>query len=212
MDSLVCQAALVNTLDSAEPTGRVLVVCTGNVCRSPFIEGILRLQLPPSIQVASAGTAALAGEPVDPRVSAALGSDAANSSRAAARQLTPEIIHDAQLVLTATRAHRGAVASLHPRALGYTFAFGDFSALARAVILDDLGEGDSPADVLRRKAAAVAGQRGLAPPKPVGEVDIVDPYRRDDRVFAAMVAQVLEGLPPVLRLLVHSTAVDTRLL
>nr|WP_145546216.1 low molecular weight protein-tyrosine-phosphatase [Variovorax boronicumulans] len=52
---------------------RILVVCTGNICRSPLAEALLRLQLQAdgrgqSAQVQSAGTRALVGKPVDETV------------------------------------------------------------------------------------------------------------------------------------------------
>lgn len=52
---------------------RILIVCTGNICRSPLAEAMLRLQLradghDPQVQVRSAGTRALVGRPVDDTV------------------------------------------------------------------------------------------------------------------------------------------------
>ncbi|GMA87571.1 hypothetical protein GCM10025868_28210 [Angustibacter aerolatus] len=44
---------------------RVLVVCTGNVCRSPLVERLLRQRLgTDAVDVSSAGTQALVGEPM----------------------------------------------------------------------------------------------------------------------------------------------------
>ena len=40
--------------------GRVLVVCTGNTCRSPMLQALLRAR---GVDVDSAGTAAAAGDP-----------------------------------------------------------------------------------------------------------------------------------------------------
>jgi len=52
----------------APTPGRVLTVCTGNICRSPFLERALQAELDRSwgrgeIEVASGGTGALAGSP-----------------------------------------------------------------------------------------------------------------------------------------------------
>jgi len=48
---------------------KVLMVCLGNICRSPLAEGILQQKLDPKIvEVASAGTAGYhVGNPPDPR-------------------------------------------------------------------------------------------------------------------------------------------------
>ena len=44
---------------------RVLTICTGNICRSPMAEGILRatFQADPLMTISSAGTHAVAGNP-----------------------------------------------------------------------------------------------------------------------------------------------------
>lgn len=61
----------------AAPALRVLMVCSGNICRSPTAEGVLRAKLLAAglggrIEVASAGTQGLhAGEPPDARAIAA---------------------------------------------------------------------------------------------------------------------------------------------
>jgi protein-tyrosine phosphatase len=49
----------------------VLLVCLGNICRSPMAEAVLRAQLPDVKLVASAGTNAVGG-PMDARAAAAL--------------------------------------------------------------------------------------------------------------------------------------------
>ncbi|MDQ3594532.1 MAG: low molecular weight phosphotyrosine protein phosphatase, partial [Pseudomonadota bacterium] len=45
---------------------RVLIVCIGNICRSPTAESLLRGALPCSdIKISSAGIAALVGKPIE---------------------------------------------------------------------------------------------------------------------------------------------------
>jgi protein-tyrosine phosphatase len=189
----------------AEPTvvttGRVLVVCTANVCRSPFIERLLRLALPESIPVISAGTRALVGAPVDERVARRLRQLGADPGGFAARQLTGELVSGAHLVLTATRAHRAAVATLHPRALDYAFTLGDFSDLAAGVDVDGRHPAPSEMQWVGYVTRLAAARRGMVPPRSAAEVDIPDPYRRKDEIFDAMAQQVLGALPSVVRLL-----------
>ena len=50
----------------------ILTVCTGNVCRSPIAEKLLRLELRdlPGVRVHSAGTNALVNAPMTPEVKA----------------------------------------------------------------------------------------------------------------------------------------------
>ena len=103
------------------------MVCTGNICRSPFIERLLRVSVPGSSVVTSAGTEALVGEPMDPAVAELVRRQGGDAEGFAARQVTAEMVGEVDLVLTATRAHRAAVAFMQPKALRYGFTLGDFS-------------------------------------------------------------------------------------
>ncbi len=178
-------------------------MCTGNVCRSPFIERLLQARLDPSssLTVSSAGTGALVGHPMDERAADQLIQAGGTPDGFVARQLSADLVASAQLVLTATRGHRGEVVTLHPKAVRYTFTFRDFADLASGV--EDSGLADAPtgaawlADVVRR----VAARRGVDPPLPVDEADVVDPFRRADGVFRQMSQQVLAALPSVVRVL-----------
>lgn len=185
----------------AQLTGRILVVCTGNVCRSPFIERVLRLKLAGlDIVVESAGTGALVGEPIDPCAAAQIRAHGADPGGYAARQITAGLIEEADLVLTATRRHRGEVAVISPRALRYAFAWNDFAELVRAMRAEEL-DGLSQEGGLRQVVAAVAARRGSVPPRSAQEVDIVDPYRQGRAVFEQMGEQVMAALPDVVRAL-----------
>ncbi len=182
-------------------TGRILVVCTGNVCRSPFAERVLRLELAGlDIVVESAGTGALVGQPMDARAAHQVRAFGADSSDHVARQITVGLIEGADLLLTATRRHRGDVAVMSPRALRYAFAWNDFAELVRTMSVEELdqrGQGGN----LRQVVAAVAARRGSVPPRSAQEVDIVDPYRRGRALFEQMGEQVMASLPDVVRAL-----------
>jgi len=115
---------------------RVLIVCTGNICRSPFIERVLQARLDDrlsgsgrGIAVRSAGTGALTGSEMDAQAAAQLVAHGGDPAGFRARDLTPELIAESDLVLTATRAHRGKVALMSPKALRRVFTFRDFADL-----------------------------------------------------------------------------------
>src|SRR6476469_6254579 len=117
---------------------RILTVCTGNVCRSPYLERALQTELdrswgPGEVEVTSGGTGALAGDPVDEGSRVIMDRLGYPAEGFVARTLLPEHVESADLVLTATRAHRGKVATLHPRALRYVFAFREFADLLGGV-------------------------------------------------------------------------------
>lgn len=92
----------------------VLVVCTGNICRSPMAEHVLRRAfdeagLGDAVTVSSAGTGdwhvGQGAHPPAQRVLAAAGYPCGH----VARQITPEMVDDADLVLAADRGHLAAL-------------------------------------------------------------------------------------------------------
>ena len=186
-------------------SARILTVCTGNICRSPFLERALQQELdqswgPGAVEVASAGTGALAGQSMEDQAQELLVAQGYSADGFVARQLTADQIASADLVLTATRAHRGKVASLHPRALRYVFAFREFADLLSGIADEHLGRpGEQARDHVTRVVALAAVQRGMRPPLDDYDADIVDPYRRGPEVFDEMTKQILDSLPGVVR-------------
>ncbi|HEY3534439.1 MAG TPA: low molecular weight phosphatase family protein [Pedococcus sp.] len=189
---------------------RILTVCTGNVCRSPFLERALQTELdrswgPGAVEVRSAGTGALVDDPMDPSARERLEQAGYAADGFRARQLTADLVAAADLVLTATRAHRAQVAQLHPRALRYVFSFREFADLVSGVGPERLGsvDGDAAAHVATVVSLA-AGQRGLRPPLSDEDADIVDPFRRAPEVFDRMRRQIEDSMPVVVRALGRS--------
>src|SRR4051794_36866270 len=91
----------------------VLVVCTGNQCRSPASEALLRRRLGPGtadFEIWSAGTAARDGAVLHPLTADALAHHGAGLRRHQARRLLVEDVLGADLVLCAERMHRVHVA------------------------------------------------------------------------------------------------------
>ncbi|HEY8789895.1 MAG TPA: hypothetical protein VIM10_12300 [Actinopolymorphaceae bacterium] len=193
--------------DSSEGSGRsarILVVCTGNVCRSPIMERYLARHLDErwhgegAMIVASAGTSALVGSPMDDRAAEKARSLGLDTAGFTARALTVEAIAAADLVLTATRQHRGTVVSMYPKALRSCFAVRDFAAVLAE--LPGASEGDGADDArrrVRRVVAAAAARRGFSPPLAPADADIMDPYRRSDEVYAVMLSQIVDAMPGI---------------
>ena len=188
---------------------RILIVCTGNICRSPFIERLLQRRLdehrPGSdhgIQVRSAGTSAMTGCSMDERAAAQLVAYGGDPAGFTARDLTPELIAESDLVLTATRAHRGKVATMYPKALRQVFTFADFADLVAGIDgLTARVTNMDPRVWVGQVTEKAAASRGLKPPLEPAQADIVDPFGRDDEVFATMAQQVVASMPAVVRAL-----------
>ena len=101
----------------------VLTVCTGNICRSPAVERLLTAALGPDsgVRVESAGVGAVVGAPVAPLMTALLDAVGVSYAGFAARQVTEEMVREADLVLALTRRHRSALVELAPAAVRRTF-------------------------------------------------------------------------------------------
>jgi protein-tyrosine phosphatase len=167
---------------------RVLVVCTGNIARSPLAERLLQARLDAAgvdAVVSSAGTGALVGRPMTPEAAEIATRLGANPDGHVARQLTPQLLADADLVLTASRPHRAEVASLLPKASRKSFTMREFARVAEYLANDPTA--DVPPGAVGSPAAlieSVALSRGFAPPPETPEDDnVVDPYRRPIEVY-----------------------------
>lgn len=171
---------------------RILAVCTGNVCRSPAIEGLLRAALP-SVEVSSAGTGALVGHGVSAPMAALLEQAGALPENFAARQLNAELVRSADLVLTATAAHRGEVVQLVPAAVRRTFTARELGRLTAHVPAGSL-PGATTAERLAALVATAPTFRAVAGP---GPADIVDPWRRPDVVYRQAFDEIHAALAPL---------------
>ena len=203
---------------------RVLMVCTGNICRSPLAERMLAHDLDlrsatwgpawrngAAIVVSSAGTAAELGQPMTAQTARLADEYGADPAGHVARQLTADMVAGSDLVLTLTRDHRRQVVSLHPRATRYTFALTEFARVLQHLSTDDaegrdalgpLDRAQSPSELLPPLVEQLSLRRGLAPPPDDPSVDdVVDPYRRSDEVYASTGRHIADSLTTALQAL-----------
>lgn len=170
----------------------VLLVCSGNICRSPLAEQLLRARLADvaeRVSIVSAGTIADDGVAMDAQAAQLSVQYGGEPQAHRSRLLTERQIRDADLVLTATRAHRAAVVSLVPRASRYTFTLPEFARLLQQLDNAELAQlHDLPALV-----EAAAAHRGFALPGAHPDADdIDDPYRQRADVYERVGAQIDE--------------------
>ncbi|MFT4836708.1 MAG: protein-tyrosine phosphatase [Psychromonas sp.] len=105
---------------------KILVVCVGNICRSPIGERLLQKHLP-QLKVNSAGIKALVGRPADPNSIFVAAEKNIDLSLHIAQQLTAELIAEHDLILVMERGHINAVTKLAPAARGKTMLFGQWN-------------------------------------------------------------------------------------
>jgi len=121
----------------AQPQRLFLFVCSGNTCRSPMAAAIAnaeiatRLGIPfkaletVNVRAMSAGVSARVGAPLTDEAAEVLRSLSVPVQPHAARNLTPELAAQAELIFCMTKAHRKAVVEMLPQVEGKTYCLSD---------------------------------------------------------------------------------------
>jgi len=191
---------------------RLLYVCTGNICRSPFAQFhtrfLLGARLGPwahSFAVHSAGVSAVRGHGMHEDTRALLASrrDHPDVAAFAARQLPDRDVLLADLVLTMTREQRSTVLGDVPRALPTTFTLREFARLLRSADRSELGAlPRPPVDRARALVALARGTRGTVPAVPAEEDAVPDPVSGGPEAHAEAARVIDESVRTFLDLLV----------
>ncbi|WP_306232119.1 low molecular weight phosphatase family protein [Agrococcus beijingensis] len=222
---------------SADPVFRILTVCTGNLCRSPQAEQLLRARIPAALgigigigaaplsaaatapapdllAVASAGTMAYDGDPMDDLAASEAERLGVGDVRAhRTRRIREPHVLGADLVLGMAREHRAAGMRLVPSASRRAFTLIEFAHIVEALAHGDLPEpvpsieAAGPAAFLRAVVHAAARTKGRMRLSATShELDIEDPYRLDPAVYRRSaeaidghVARIADGLATLAR-------------
>ena len=103
----------------------ILVVCTGNICRSPMGERLLRQQLP-GRQVTSAGIFGLEGCPADAAAQAVAWRHGISLEGHVARTVTRSLLQKSDLILVMEPKHLRFIATMAPENRGKSLLFGQW--------------------------------------------------------------------------------------
>lgn len=197
---------------------RVIVVCTGNLCRSPTAEQLLEARLPGNaeVRITSAGTLASNGEPMhetSAQWSRRLGGDPTHHR---ATYLTARVLAPVDLAFGLAREHRRAIVELRPGLIKSAFTLTEFARLAAAIPDDELAAAvatvdprRNPADRLRAVLPLFARARRLLPPSADETIDdVIDPIGRAPQFFEQSARQIDRAVTDVVRVLSAVGAAD----
>lgn len=182
---------------------RILIVCVGNVCRSPLAERLLRRALADEVaagrvEVTSAGTGALDGRPMEPAAATELERLGGSAEGFVARPVTEAVLAGSDLVLTATTDVRKQVVGIAPAVLHRTFTLKEL-----ALVVEQEAQHVQVLPDVRRALRALSARRGAVARN---DLDVPDPMGRDaerHREAADQIAAAVEVLAPLVAVLVE---------
>lgn len=103
----------------------ILVVCEGNICRSPMAEAVLAAALP-DVRLHSAGLSALVGQPADDVAVELLAARGLDIAPHRARQINRQLCLDSDLVFVMEKEQRRRLEKTYPETCGRVFRLGEF--------------------------------------------------------------------------------------
>ncbi|CAI0858491.1 arsenate reductase/protein-tyrosine-phosphatase family protein [Serratia quinivorans] len=104
----------------------ILVVCVGNICRSPIGERLLKKHLPQK-KISSAGIGAMVGNPADNSAICVAELNNLSLDGHIAKQITKEMCREYSLLLVMEKKHIDAVCRISPEVRGKTMLFGHWA-------------------------------------------------------------------------------------
>jgi protein-tyrosine-phosphatase len=191
----------------------VLLVCTGNICRSALAERLGRTYLDEllgddagAIRLVSAGTRAVVASAMHPDSAQVLRGFGADPGDFRARQLVDAFAAEADLTLTMTRGHREDVLARAPRNLARTFTLREAAALIELLDEDIQLPGQNLAERAGNLVKAMAAARSRR--QSGADDDVLDPIGQPVEVHEEAGEAIAAALLPVLRRLAGLASTD----
>ena len=104
----------------------ILVLCIGNICRSPMAEGLLKQALPGKT-IRSAGLSALVGQPAEPFSVQIMAERGVDISEHRAQNVTLRLVSEADLILVMDLQQKRHVEAQYPSSRGKVFRLAEHS-------------------------------------------------------------------------------------
>lgn len=159
---------------------RVVTICTANICRSPFAErALIKLLDGSRFEVSSAGVMGFDNEPMDPAMAKQAARFGIEVEGFRSKPVTSGVIESADLILTATRDHRSALAEISPTVIRRTFTLFEFAELVEKI--DDVPLAESVSNAAMKRHLAKLRDR---------EFDVADPVGGDYEMYAVAAEQI----------------------
>ena len=134
---------------------KILVVCVGNICRSPTGEALLKKMLPQK-DIRSAGVQALVGHAADEQAKKVALIRGVEMQEHVAAQLDIQMCQEADLILVMETSHINAVENICPTVRGKVMLFGQW--LSNKEIADPYRQSDDMFELVYQQIETAANK------------------------------------------------------